>query len=148
VTPRAPKAVTGPTATDAARREALHRTLTANLPDTSVFLIDHDLRVLIADGEAIRRLVWSGEDMFHGRLLTELSEVPDDVLQLSIDSYRAALQGERRAFEFDSGDLTFSVQAVPVHAQDGSVEAALVVARDVTERTRATQQLATSSASC
>lgn len=36
--------------------EALHRTLTANLPDTTVFLLDHDLRVLIADGEAIRRL--------------------------------------------------------------------------------------------
>ena len=31
--------------------EALLRTLTANLPDTSVFLIDHDLRVLIADGD-------------------------------------------------------------------------------------------------
>ena len=36
--------------------EALHRTLTANLPDTTVFLLDHDLRILVADGEAIRRL--------------------------------------------------------------------------------------------
>ena len=36
--------------------EALHRTLTANLPDTTVFLLDHELRVLVADGEAIRRL--------------------------------------------------------------------------------------------
>jgi hypothetical protein len=43
-------------ATASRRSEALHRTLTANLLDTSVFLIDHDLRVLVADGEAIRRL--------------------------------------------------------------------------------------------
>jgi diguanylate cyclase (GGDEF)-like protein/PAS domain S-box-containing protein len=125
------------------RSEALHRTLTANLPDTSVFLIDHDLRVLVADGEAIRRLPWSDQDMFRGREVSELhAEVPKEILRLSLENYRAALQGERRGFEFDSGGLTFAVQAVPVRAEDGSVESALVVARDITERTRAVQQLA------
>jgi diguanylate cyclase (GGDEF)-like protein/PAS domain S-box-containing protein len=125
------------------RSEALHRTLTANLPDTSVFLIDHDLRVLVADGEAIRRLPWSDQDMFRGRKVSELhAEVPKETLRLSLENYRAALQGDRRAFEFDSDGLTFAVQAVPVRAQDGSVESALVVARDITERTRAVQQLA------
>jgi diguanylate cyclase (GGDEF)-like protein/PAS domain S-box-containing protein len=123
--------------------EGLHRTLTANLPDTSVFLLDHDLRVLIADGEAIRRLPWLDEDMFRGRKISELhDQVPEEILRLSLEHYRAALQGERRAFEFDSDGLTFAVQAVPVRAEDGSVESALVVARDITERTRATQQLA------
>jgi diguanylate cyclase (GGDEF)-like protein/PAS domain S-box-containing protein len=125
------------------RSEALHRTLTANLPDISVFLFDHDLRVLIADGEAIRRLPWLDEDMFRGRNVSELhAEVPEEILRLSIENYRAALQGERRGFEFDSAGLTFAVQAVPVRAQDGSVESALVLARDITERTRATHQLA------
>jgi diguanylate cyclase (GGDEF)-like protein/PAS domain S-box-containing protein len=124
------------------RSEALHRTLTANLPDTSVFLFDHDLRVLIADGEAIRRLSWLDEDMFRGRKMTELhAEVPTEVLRLSFENYRAALRGERRAFEFESDGLTFAVQAVPVRAQDGSVESALVVAHDITERTRAARQL-------
>ena len=125
------------------RSEALHRTLTANLPDTTVFLLDHDLRILIADGEAIRRLGWLDEDMFRGRLVAELyAEVPEEVLQLCSTTYRAALEGERRAFEFVSEGLTFSVQAVPVRADDGSVESVLVVARDVTERTHAEQQLA------
>lgn len=125
------------------RSEALHRTLTSNLPDTSVFLIDHDLRVLVADGESIRRLGWLGNDLFRGRKVSELyAEVPPDVLCLSLENYAAALGGERRSFEFDSEGLTFSVQAVPVRADDGTVEAALVVARDITERTRATQQLA------
>ncbi len=125
------------------RSEALHRTLTANLPDTSVFLFDHDLRVLIADGEAIRQLPWLDEDMFRGRKVSELyAEVPAEILHLSLENYRAALQGERRAFEFDSDGLTFAVQAVPVRADDGSVESALVVARDITEHTRNTRQLA------
>ena len=44
------------------RSGELHRILTANLPDTTVFLLDHDLRILIADGEAIRRLPWFDED--------------------------------------------------------------------------------------
>jgi diguanylate cyclase (GGDEF)-like protein/PAS domain S-box-containing protein len=125
------------------RSEALHRTLTANLPDTSVFLVDHDLRILVADGEPIRRLPWLDEDMFRGRKVTELyAEVPDDVLALSVENYRAALLGERRAFEFLSEGLTFSVQAVPIRADDGTVESALVVARDISERTRAEQQIA------
>jgi diguanylate cyclase (GGDEF)-like protein/PAS domain S-box-containing protein len=125
------------------RSEALHRTLIANLPDTSVFLFDHDLRVLLAAGEAIRRLPWAGENMFRGCKVTELyAHVPSDVVDLSVESYRAALRGERRAFEFDSEGLTFAVQAVPVRAEDGSVEAALAVASDITDRTRAARQLA------
>ena len=123
--------------------EALHRTLTANLPDTTVFLLDHELRVLVADGEAIRRLGFLDEDMFRGRKVAELyAEVPDEVLQLCLENYGAALKGERRAFEFTSEGLTFAVQAVPVRAGDGTIESLLVVARDITESTHAAQQLA------
>jgi diguanylate cyclase (GGDEF)-like protein/PAS domain S-box-containing protein len=125
------------------RSELLYRTLIANLPDASVFLIDHDLRVLVAAGEAIRRLPWLDEDLFRGRNVTELyADVPAHIVDLSVEHYRAALCGERRSFEFDSEGLTFSVHAVPVREEDGSVDCALVVASDITERTRATRQLA------
>ena len=118
--------------------EALHRTLTANLPDTTVFLLDPDLRILVADGEAIRASASSTQDMFRGRRVAELyAEVPDEVLQLCLENYRAALRGERRAFEFISDGLTFAVQAVPVRAEDGTIESLLVVARDISERTHA-----------
>ena len=123
--------------------EALLRTLTANLPDTSVFLIDHDLRILIAEGEMIRQLTWLDESMFRGRKVTELyTEVPEEVLALSIEHYSAALQGEQRAFEFLSEGLTFAIQAVPVRADDETIESALVIVRDITERTRAEEQIA------
>jgi diguanylate cyclase (GGDEF)-like protein/PAS domain S-box-containing protein len=144
--------ITAEQAADAARHEAelvvrqsdsLHRTLTANLPDTSVYLLDRDLRILVADGEAIRRLDWLDEDMFVGRKVADLySSVPDDVLQLSLDNYGAALAGERRAFEFVSEGLTFAVQAAPVVGEDGTVESVLVVARDVTARAKAEEELA------
>jgi diguanylate cyclase (GGDEF)-like protein/PAS domain S-box-containing protein len=123
--------------------EALHRTLTGNLPDTTVFLLDHDLRILIADGDAIRRLGFLDATMFRGRRVAELyAEVPEQVLQLCLENYNAALTGERRAFQFTSEGVTFAVEAVPVRATDDTVESLLVVARDVSERTRAAEQLA------
>ena len=125
--------------------EALLQTLTANLPDTSVFLIDHDLRILIADGAMMRQLTWLDESMFRGRKVTELyAEVPDEVLALSLEHYQAALDGKPGAFEFVSEGLTFAIQALPVRADDDTVESALVIVRDVTERTRAEQQIARS----
>jgi PAS domain S-box-containing protein len=124
------------------RSEALHRALTANLPDTTVFLLDHDLRILLADGEAIRRLPWFSEDLFIGRQVRELdSVVPADVLDQSIENYLAVLGGERREFEFCSEGLTFAVQGVPVYSDDGTIEAALVLARDVTQPRQLTDGL-------
>jgi diguanylate cyclase (GGDEF)-like protein len=91
----------------------------------------------------IRRLTWLDEDMFRGRKVTDLyAEVPEHVLALSLEHYRAALQGERRSFEFLSEGMTLSIQAVPIHADDGTVESALVVVSDITERTHAEQQIA------
>ena len=122
--------------------EARHRTLTANLPDTTVFLLDHDLRILLADGEAARRLPWFSDDLFIGRQVSDLySDVPGGVLDLAIENYTAVLQGERRRFEFSSGGITFEVQGAPVHSDDGAVESALVLARDVTEQQRLTSGL-------
>ena len=80
--------------------------------------------------------------MFRGRRLTELAEVPDEVLALSLKHYQAALDGTPGAFEFVSEGLTFAIQALPVRADDDTVESALVIVRDITERTRAEQQIA------
>jgi len=121
----------------------LHRTLTANLPDTSMFLLDRDLRVLIAEGEGVRQLPWVDETMFRGRLVAELQgELPSEVLAMSLDCYQGALDGERGAFEFDSDGFRFVVTAVPIRGEDGRVESALVVVRDITERTNAERRLA------
>jgi PAS domain S-box-containing protein len=115
--------------------ELLHRTLSANLPDTSVFLFDRDLRILIAEGEGVRRLPWIDEEMFRGRTVHELQgELPSEILALSLECYQGALAGERRGFEFTSAGLTFEVTAVPIRDRDGEVESAMAVVRDVTER--------------
>ena len=37
------------------RGESLYRALASNLPNVAVFVFDHDLRVLVAEGEALTR---------------------------------------------------------------------------------------------
>jgi diguanylate cyclase (GGDEF)-like protein/PAS domain S-box-containing protein len=136
-------AARGDVADELRRSESLHRTLTANLPDTTMFLIDRDMRILIAEGEGLRALPWIDEDMFRGRMVMELQgELPSDVLATSLECYRVAFAGQRGEFEFTSEGLSFTVTAVPVHGTDGTVESVLVVVRDITERMNAERLLA------
>ena len=116
--------------------EKLHRSLTANLPDTS--------RVPARSRPADPRRRGRGDQ---APSLVRRGPVPgpqgDGAVRRgsrrrasALDrSYRAVLAGERRSFEFVSAGLTIAVQAVPIRADDGTVESALVVVRDVSERT-------------
>ena len=123
------------------RSEALHRTLTENLPQASMFLLDQDLRILVAEGEAMRELPWFAPDMFRGRRVDELhGRAPEHIVTTALEHYAAALRGERREFDIETNGMTFTINATPVHAEDGSVETALVVARDVTRRKAAERQ--------
>ncbi len=59
--------------------ESLQRSLLENLPDTTVFLLDAQYRILVAQGDAIRRLSWLDETLFKGRSVEDLGEdVPTD----------------------------------------------------------------------
>jgi diguanylate cyclase (GGDEF)-like protein/PAS domain S-box-containing protein len=122
------------------RSEALQRTLTSNLPDTSMFLLDRDLRVVLAEGAGMKDLGWMDSDMFRGRRVEELFEVPADVLEASLANYRAVLTGERREFTFTSDGSTMAIHALPVHAENGDVESVLVVVRDTTQTERLSAQ--------
>jgi diguanylate cyclase (GGDEF)-like protein len=125
------------------RSESLHRTLTTNLPDTSVFLIDRDEYVAVAEDGAVDRIAPFGDAPLVGCTLTELRErSPGDIPLAAIEHCRAALRGENRAFEIhESSGKTFELDAIPVRADDGSIECALVVARDVTESRNAELRL-------
>jgi diguanylate cyclase (GGDEF)-like protein len=125
------------------RSESLHRTLTTNLPDTSVFLIDRDEYVAVAEDDVVDRIAPFGDVQLVGCTLTELRErSPGDIPLAAIEHCRAALCGESRAFEIhERSGKTFELDAIPVRADDGSIECALVVAREVTESRNAELRL-------
>jgi len=125
------------------RSEALHQALIENVPDTAVFLLDRDLRVLVAHGEAVRRIPSFRDGLHVGRLITDVCEpFAEGLPAASVEHYRAAFDGESRDFEFATVGRTFTMRVVPVPDDSGAVEAALVMVTDVTWPRRVRSQLA------
>jgi DNA-binding CsgD family transcriptional regulator len=62
--------------------------------DPTSFVMDRDLVVQGAEGESILRLPWFDADMFVGRQLSDIREMPRPVRSLCVKHYSAALAGE------------------------------------------------------
>jgi DNA-binding NarL/FixJ family response regulator len=96
--------------------------------DPTSFVMDQELVVRDAEGQSIMRLPWFDDDLFVGRQLPDISEMPVHVRNLCTQNYTAALGGERGHFSFTSYGHTYSVDALPVRGDDGGIEAVLAVA--------------------
>jgi DNA-binding NarL/FixJ family response regulator len=96
--------------------------------DPTSFVMDRDLVVQGAEGESILRLPWFDKDMFVGRQLPDIREMPRPVRSLCVKHYSAALAGEPCRFPFTSYGHSYSVEALPVRDDDGVIEAVLAVA--------------------
>jgi PAS domain S-box-containing protein len=131
-----------------ARRESLealrqsevrYRTLATNLPDTSVFLYDHDLRYVLVDGASLQAVGMSKEAL-EGRTMFEV--LPADVCERLAPLRRAALAGQVVTFEDNYGGRVHAVQLLPIRDAAGAIIYGMGVAIDITERQRAAAQLA------
>jgi DNA-binding CsgD family transcriptional regulator len=96
--------------------------------DPTSFVMDQHLVVRGAEGESIMRLPWFENDLFVGRQLPDIPEMPAPVRKLCVENYSAALAGERGRFGFTSYGHEYSVEAVPVYGANGDVEAVLAIA--------------------
>jgi DNA-binding CsgD family transcriptional regulator len=96
--------------------------------DASTFMMSPDLVVSAAEGDTILRLPWFDDELFVGRQVPDIQEMPVHVRKLCVDNYRAALDGERGRFEFTSYGHAYTVDAIPVRGDDDSVEGVLGVA--------------------
>lgn len=112
---------------------AAHRRGMRGMPEPTSFLMDGELVVQAAEGESILRLPWFDDALFVGRQLPDISEMPRNVRSPAVDRYRAALAGERGRFGFVSYGHAYSVEAVPVHGDDGRITAVLGIATPARE---------------
>jgi DNA-binding CsgD family transcriptional regulator len=102
----------------------------------SAFLMDPELLVRGARGESVMRLPWFEEDLFVGRSVPEIAEMPKHVRALCVENYNAGLAGESRRFAFSSYGHSYTVDSVPVCDDGGRVEAVLAIANPAPRRTR------------
>jgi PAS domain S-box-containing protein len=116
--------------------EARYKGLIAHLPDSTIHLFDHELRLLLSEGD---RMLAHGYDpqALEGQLLQDA--VPLAVYERLAPEYRAALAGETRSFDLDThdGTATYWVQIAPLHDDVGHIIGGMAISRDITERRHA-----------
>jgi PAS domain-containing protein len=118
--------------TDAlAASEAAHRTLVRHAPG-AVLLVDDDLRLSAAGGDALGLLASSGAPV-EGRTLWTV--FPDRVAQVLEPLARLAAFGTAGTEGLDTAGRRFMLAAVPVPGDGGTIAGAAMAATDVTALT-------------
>ncbi|MCS6940009.1 MAG: ATP-binding protein [Roseiflexaceae bacterium] len=114
--------------------EERYRILAANLPDSAVLILDHDLRFVLADGPELAATGYSKEAL-EGRLLYEA--IPASFAAQVEGNIRAVLSGKRFSAEIPYEDRIYYYHYVPLIDDSGRVKYAMILALNVTERRRA-----------
>ncbi|MBD2075161.1 response regulator [Phormidium sp. FACHB-592] len=113
------------------QNEARFRTVAANLPNAAVFIVDHELRYLLAEGKALQEAGLTA-GAFVGKTLWEAL---DPILAKRYEpSYRQALGGESFTVEHYSHDRYYVSHGAPLRNNRGEIDAALVVSYDISDR--------------
>ena len=108
--------------------------LIANLPGGAVFVVDKDLRYLIAEGEAISEAGHRSSD-FLGK---SIHQALQDYLASEYEPYfRKALAGEHFELEHAAHGRVYLTRGVPLRSSSDEVYAVLAASFDITERKQA-----------
>jgi PAS domain S-box-containing protein len=119
------------------KREEFVRQLLSNFPNGSVNVYDGDLRYLLAEGRGLEEEGLTPE-MLVGKTLDEL--FPKESADFVRPYYRRAFAGENVEFELPLGGHVYSINAAPLHKENGEVRTIIAVAQNVTERKRVQEE--------
>jgi two-component system, chemotaxis family, CheB/CheR fusion protein len=120
------------------KSERYHRLLVASLPDSAVFLFDHDLRFLVAGGEEIKKAGFDSAAMIGASLQEAL---PEELVDLLKKPYKQTFQGRSASFEHRFMGQTYQQKIVPVRDENNQIYAGLVVSHNISERIEMQKQL-------
>jgi PAS domain S-box-containing protein len=120
------------------RSEYLYRTLARNIPNAAVFLFDHDLRYLVAEGRGLTTIFHMPADV-SGKTIWEV--LAPDICAVVEPWYRAALAGATTQTEYTYRDRHILIQVIPVINDQGTVTAGLALGMDITQHKAAEAQL-------
>ena len=118
--------------------EALYRALASHLPGGAVFVVDQQLRYILAEGEALKEAGFAPAD-FEGKTLAESLE-PERAKQYKY-YFRQALKGQPFRWEHTDHGRHYVSHGVPLRNPAGQVYAALAVSYDLTEHKQAEEKL-------
>lgn len=112
--------------------ERNYRRLASNIPDTDIFLFDKDMRFVVADGAAMKRLNQSPEQ-YEGKHLEEALE--GKVKAYFKPIFEATLLGESVHSDIITSEgIHFNHRTVPLRDDEGNIEGGLLVCQNISER--------------
>jgi len=124
-----------------AESEARYRALAEQLPGGAVFVVDKDLRYLMAAGEALAHQGVSSSALV-GRTVAEVvAGFEGEALTLHQSSYRQALAGHAFETEHTAQGRAYLTRGVPLRDATGQIHAVLATSFDITDRRDAEDRL-------
>ncbi|MBW4524340.1 MAG: PAS domain S-box protein [Phormidium tanganyikae FI6-MK23] len=114
------------------------RVMIEKLPGGAAFIVDRDLRYVLAEGEALAIAGFKPEDLV-GYTLSEV--MPPELLPTYEVLYRQCLAGEAFEHEHNSHDRFYISRGTPLRSSNGEVYATLVVSYDITDRKKSEESL-------
>ncbi|MBK7972926.1 MAG: PAS domain-containing protein [Deltaproteobacteria bacterium] len=115
------------------------RALLAVIPGGAAFVVDRELRYLLAGGEALGRAGFTPEDLI-GKTISEV--LPPELAREYEPFYRRGLAGESFGYDHHAHGRWFVTHGVPLRDETGDVYAVLAFSHDITERKEAETALA------
>lgn len=118
--------------------EAHLHAVAANLPQGAVFVVDLDLRYLLAEGKALEAAGMTSKDL----LGKTIWEALDPALTAKYEPlYRQALRGEPFQLEHYSHDRHYISHGTPLYNNQGEIYAVLAMSYDISDRIHAEDAL-------
>ena len=115
--------------------EALYRTIARSIPGGGVYVVDKDMRYLVAEGPVTEAFGLSRQ-MLEGRTVMEI--FPDERGVRMAERLRRNFAGETLDFETSSNGRVYWTQQAPLYDSLGQV---IILTLDITERKRAEDAL-------
>lgn len=113
--------------------EVLYRSIAKNLPSGAVFLVDQNLRYLLAEGPALRQAGMEPAH-FEGKRVRQV--VPPQQVEQAESDYRSALEGQELHREHEVNGQYFITRVTSIKDPQGKPFLALAFSYDITERRR------------
>jgi PAS domain S-box-containing protein len=118
--------------------EHLYRTLASNLPNGAAFVVDKDLRYILAEGQALQQAGMQSSDL-EGKTIWEALE-PDLAKEYEAP-YRTALSGNSVYYEHNAHGHNYITHVTPLKKNNDDIYASLAVSYEITDRKRAEEAL-------
>ena len=116
----------------------LYRLLLNNIPDVNIFMIDEDLRFLMAEGIEMKNAGLSQDDLT-GKTL---NEIPDqNVIKIWTPLFKSVISGEEINTEYSLGNNHYLIRGNPLTDQDSETNYGMFMLRNITEEKHSRQVL-------